>query len=90
MANWQINSEEIRVRAWDDLIVVYNCYTGDTHCIDNTGTAVFSALEKFGTATAEQLDEALINPMDMSGVEPAATRAALGQLERFRIVRRLP
>jgi PqqD family protein of HPr-rel-A system len=90
MAHWQVTTDRIRSRLWDGLLIVYNCYSGDTHCVDSVGAAIFAALQRQGRATESEICHLVGIELGEAGTSVATARAALDDLERLRLVKRLP
>jgi PqqD family protein of HPr-rel-A system len=88
MARWQVTTDRIRARRWDDLLVIYNCYSGDTHCIDSVAAAVFGALERRGAATESEIADLVGEGLGALNSRTMTALAALSNLERLRLVKR--
>jgi PqqD family protein of HPr-rel-A system len=86
--SWRLASEDLLTRSWDGQTVVYDCYAGDTHCLDRVASAVLAAVMQGGRSDdAALLDRArsLLPADDM--LSPNLLDAALAELERLRLVR---
>jgi PqqD family protein of HPr-rel-A system len=76
------------MRIWEGQMVVYDPYSGDTHCMDRLATAVLSRLAECGTATAKDLETHLRGLPDLAqdletGDVPAGV---LEELEKLGLV----
>jgi PqqD family protein of HPr-rel-A system len=88
---WRLATDDLRRRAWDGQMVVYDPRSGDTHCLDHLAAAVLSHLFERRTATARSLREQLPHDPPSAG-EPRAEDVLtnlLAELEKLRLVRRL-
>jgi PqqD family protein of HPr-rel-A system len=88
VVSWRVASEDLLTRSWDGQMVVYDCYSGDTHCLDRVASAVLSGvMQSNGSDEGEQLDRVQTFLPAESAVSPDILIAALAELERLRLVR---
>jgi PqqD family protein of HPr-rel-A system len=84
----RVASEDLLSRSWDGQMVVYDCYAGDTHCLDHVASAVLSGvMQGIGSDEAELLGRVQTLLPAESAVSPDMLIAALAELERLRLVR---
>jgi len=79
------------MRVWEGQMVVFDPYSGDTHCLDRLGTALMSRLADQGPATAERLRMHLRDFPDLAADLEAgdAPGSVLEELEKLGLVERV-
>jgi len=76
------------MRVWEGQMVVFDPYSGDTHCLDRLATALISCLAERGPATTERLRTHLGDFPDLVSDlgEGDAPGSALEELEKLGLV----
>jgi PqqD family protein of HPr-rel-A system len=88
---WQVASEDLKFRAWDDQTVVYDARSGDTHCMDRIASSILTHLLRHDSSSLHELSGlfGVGTEQRMTEDGEATLLAALGELERLRIIRQV-
>jgi PqqD family protein of HPr-rel-A system len=86
---WRSAPDPLLVREWDGQSIIYNCTSGDTHCLDRTAHAVFSCLTGDRTLDLDQICTATAAFGDDLVPDRGRLSDAVDQLERLELVARV-
>jgi PqqD family protein of HPr-rel-A system len=86
--HWHLAAENLRFRVWEGQAVVYDPFSGDTHCLDHLASNIVTHLSQHGSSSLQELTRLLGPPPALNEVVDGTLFAALGELERLRIIRR--
>jgi PqqD family protein of HPr-rel-A system len=83
---WRI-ADHLKMQVWDGQMVVYDHYSGDTHCLDPMVTCVLGAIVA-APGSSEDLAGRLTGTLgDTHESRVEAVRLALEELERMRLIK---
>jgi PqqD family protein of HPr-rel-A system len=83
--SWRL-ADHLKMQEWDGQMVVYDHYSGDTHCLDRPLALVFSAIVA-APGSSEELTDRLASALgDTQEARAESVRIATEELERLRLV----
>jgi PqqD family protein of HPr-rel-A system len=83
--SWR-SAEHLKRQEWDGQMVVYDHYSGDTHCLDRPLATVFNAI-LVAPGSSEELTDRLASVLgDTQDARTETVRLATEELERLRLV----
>ena len=83
---WRI-ADHLKMEVWDGQMVVYDHYSGDTHCLDPMMTCVLGAIVAAPGGHVELADRLAAELGDTHEARVEAMRLALEELERLHLIK---
>lgn len=84
--HWRLAGGGILLRQWDGQFVVYDRYSGETHCLSRLASRLVAHIATERSATTADL-AGLVNAYGEPSRAEAEARVALGELERLHVLR---